>query len=57
MPTELASWVATRSMTIRIIADHCKDIEERRGELCKLLHPNRAKFEEEGWPGDPDTAA
>jgi hypothetical protein len=28
------------------IADHCKAMEERRGELFQLLHPNR-----EGWPG------
>ena len=32
------------------IANHCKAVEERRGELFKLLHPNRAIFEKEGWP-------
>jgi hypothetical protein len=32
------------------IADHCKKIEERRGELFQLLHPNRKHFEKEGWP-------
>ena len=35
-----------------LIADHCKVLEERRGELFKLLHPNRAIFEKEGWPGE-----
>jgi hypothetical protein len=34
------------------IADHCKAVEERRGELFKLLHPNRDHFEKEGWPGE-----
>jgi len=32
------------------IEAHCKDIEERRGELFHLLHPSRDKFEKEGWP-------
>jgi hypothetical protein len=36
----------------RLIADHCKVLEERRGELFKLLHPNRDTFEKEGWPGE-----
>jgi hypothetical protein len=35
----------------RVIANHCKELEERRGELFKLLHPNRAIFEKEGWRG------
>jgi hypothetical protein len=34
------------------IANHCKAVEERRGELFHLLHPNRAIFEKEGWPGE-----
>jgi hypothetical protein len=33
------------------IAKHCKELEERRGELFELLHPNREQFEKEGWPG------
>jgi hypothetical protein len=43
----------------RLIADHCKDIEERRGELFQLLHPNRDHFETVGWPSaePPDPAA
>jgi hypothetical protein len=36
----------------RQIRDHCKELEERRGELFKLLHPNRGHFEKEGWPGE-----
>ena len=40
-----------------LIADHCKNVEETRGELFKLLHPRRAEFEEKGWPGDDDPAA
>ena len=28
------------------IADHCEALEERRGELWKLLHPSRAHFEQ-----------
>jgi hypothetical protein len=36
----------------RGIADHCKAVEERRGELFRLLHPNRDHFEKEGWPGE-----
>jgi hypothetical protein len=34
----------------RLIANHCKELEEARGELFHLLHPNRAIFEKEGWP-------
>jgi hypothetical protein len=34
----------------RLIAGHCKALEERRGELFRLLHPNRDHFEKEGWP-------
>jgi hypothetical protein len=33
-----------------LIEDYCEVLEERRGELFKLLHPNRAIFEKEGWP-------
>ena len=33
-----------------LIEDYCEALEERRGELFKLLHPNRAIFEKEGWP-------
>jgi hypothetical protein len=33
------------------IADYCETLEERRGELFRLLHPNREHFEREGWPG------
>ena len=36
----------------RGIAAHCKELEERRGELFHLLHPNRGHFEKEGWPGE-----
>src|SRR5258706_9931137 len=35
----------------RGIADHCKAVEERRGELFRLLHPNREHFEKEGVAG------
>ena len=28
-----------------------QSIEERRGELFRLLHPCRAEFEKTGWPG------
>jgi hypothetical protein len=34
------------------IANHCKAVEERRGELWQLLHPNRATLEKEGRPGE-----
>jgi len=34
------------------IADHCKALEERRGELWQLLHPNRETFKKEGRPGE-----
>jgi hypothetical protein len=33
-----------------LIEDYCEALEERRGELFKLLHPNRGHFEKEGWP-------
>ena len=36
----------------RGIADHCKAVEERRGELFRLLHPNRKHFEKEGVAGE-----
>jgi len=32
------------------IRDNCTQLEERRGELFKLLHPSRDHFEKEGWP-------
>ena len=35
-----------------LIEDYCEALEERRGELFKLLHPNRDHFEKEGWPGE-----
>ena len=35
-----------------LIEDYCEALEERRGELFQLLHPNRAIFEKEGWPGE-----
>jgi hypothetical protein len=35
-----------------LIEDYCEALEERRGELFKLLHPNRKHFEKEGWPGE-----
>jgi hypothetical protein len=31
-----------------LIEDYCEALEERRGELFKLLHPNRGHFEKEG---------
>ena len=36
------------------IVAHCEELEERRGELFKLLHPNRDQFEQEGWPDEQD---
>ena len=38
------------------IARHCEALEERRGELFRLLHPNRDHFEKEGWPGDKEAS-
>ena len=35
-----------------LIEDYCEALEERRGGLFKLLHPNRGHFEKEGWPGE-----
>ena len=35
-----------------MIGDLCEEVEEKRVELFRLLHPGRAKFEAEGWPGD-----
>src|ERR1700716_2750388 len=35
----------------RGIADHCKELGERRSELFRLLHPNRDHFEKEGVAG------
>jgi hypothetical protein len=35
-----------------LIEDYCEALEGRRGELFKLLHPNRGHFEKEGWPGE-----
>lgn len=32
------------------IMDRCKRIEESRGELFQLTHPNRDHFEKVGWP-------
>ena len=32
------------------IMDRCKRIEESRGELFHLTHPNRDHFEKVGWP-------
>ena len=40
-----------------LIGDHCGALDERRGELFRLLHPNRDHFEKEGWPGDNGAAA
>ena len=34
----------------RHIRDHARMVESRRGELIRLLHPNRAYFEAFGWP-------
>jgi hypothetical protein len=36
----------------RLIGDYCEAVEERRGKLFHLLHPNREHFEKQGWPGD-----
>jgi hypothetical protein len=35
-----------------LIEDYCEALEERRGKLFQLLHPNRGHFEKEGWPGE-----
>jgi hypothetical protein len=34
------------------VLDLSKSLEERRGELGRLLHPHREHFEKLGWPGD-----
>jgi hypothetical protein len=39
------------------IRDYCGEIEERRGDLFRLLHPCREEFEREGWPSDKPQAA
>jgi hypothetical protein len=31
-----------------LIGDHCGALDERRGELFRLLHPNRDHFEKKG---------
>jgi len=33
------------------IIDRCRKVEERRGQLFHLLHPNRDHFEQVGGPG------
>jgi hypothetical protein len=35
---------------------HCDAIEERRGNLFRFLHPDRAQFEKTGWPDDVNVA-
>jgi hypothetical protein len=35
-----------------VIGNHCKEIEGKRKQLFRLLHPARDHFEREGWPGD-----
>ena len=37
-----------------LIGDHCEALEQKRGELFRLLHPSRDHFEKEGWPGHND---
>lgn len=40
-----------------IAKDHRSAIEGMRGELFRLLHPNRAHFEQVAWPGQVGEAA
>ena|SRR5437762_5622318 len=35
-----------------LVDEYTEEASELRGELFRLLHPDRAKFEREGWPGD-----
>jgi hypothetical protein len=32
------------------ITRHAEEIERRRGDLFRVLHPDRAHFEKAGWP-------
>jgi hypothetical protein len=36
------------------IVERCGKVEKKRCSLFRLLHPNRAHFEEVGWPGDAE---
>ncbi|MER8979283.1 hypothetical protein [Mesorhizobium sp. M0870] len=45
---EESSAVQTIAWAIR---DHLVAIEEQRGTLFRLIHPNREAFDKTGWPG------
>lgn len=41
---------AVQALTL-LAREQCVSIERKRGELFRLLHPNRPHFEQAGWPG------
>jgi hypothetical protein len=40
------------SEVVYVIQERCNKAEDKRCQLFRLLHPGRAEFEKEGWPGD-----
>ena len=40
-----------------ILRQNLRAIDELHAELWRNLHPDREKFEREGWPGDRASAA
>jgi hypothetical protein len=53
MEPELAAPVQRLTMEI---TDRIDGLEKQRGMLFRSLHPNRARFERVGWPGDAQSA-